>query len=99
MLRRVVWFLVGVLAVLTVALSMGRAAERTHDRAPVVIPLDEGAMKQIGWYTYEREKDTLVLYCVKHRGHVLLDCVVFVRTEDGTGIVLVTGVVPSEVES
>lgn len=96
--RRMMWFAVGLLAVMLIALKM-EPAEAAYHRAPVVVPVTDGLMRQVGWHTYEAEEHITMLYCVKHSGHVLLDCVIYIELPAGAGITLVTGVVPSEGET
>lgn len=97
---RAVIYTLAILVVLLASIFSNIASAADLARAPVVVPskTNAGVMVQTGWYTYERLEDAVVLYCVQTTD-VTLACALFVTTAEGNAVVLIEGVVASEVKS
>lgn len=94
------WFVIGFLTVVLVSCGMDACRAETEDKdkrhAPVVTQAVNGVMLQVGWQQYQKMEGAVVLYCIKTKDKVLLDCVVYVQAESGAGITLIENIVPTE---
>lgn len=95
------WFLIGVLCAILFACLVETSAEAEEVKAktrqaPVVTQAVNGVMLQIGWQEYQELDDAVVLYCIKRKDKVLLDCVVYIAVESGAGITLIEDILPTE---
>lgn len=67
-------------------------------RAPIVARAVDGVMLQTGWHTYAKQKDAVILYCVRSTP-TRLTCAIYVMTPVGNGVALVEDIPASEIES